>query len=66
MYINQNLKWSGEYIRSLILSELLEKLLQDSSISDSGPEAFAALMRVIHSDSYEALETTKKRFNKSS
>jgi hypothetical protein len=60
MYINQNLKWSGEYIRSSISSELLEKLLQDSSISDSGPEAFAALMRVIHSDSYEALETTKK------
>ena len=34
--------------------------MQDSSISDSGPAAFAALMHVIHSDSYEALKTTKK------
>jgi hypothetical protein len=63
MYINQNLKWSGEYIHSSIWSELLEKLLQDdSSIFDSGPEAFTALMRVIHSDSYEALETAKNTF----
>ncbi len=30
-------------------------MYQDVSMQASGPETFAALMRVIHSDSYEAL-----------
>jgi hypothetical protein len=33
----------------------VEKMYQDVSMQASGPETFAALMRVIHSDSYEAL-----------
>lgn len=61
IYINQNLKWSGEYIRASITTDLLEKVLQDVAISASGPETFVSLMRVVHSDSYEALELTKSK-----
>jgi uncharacterized protein YnzC (UPF0291/DUF896 family) len=60
MYVTQNLKWSGEYIRESLSVDMLEKLYQDVSMQASGPETFAALMRVIHSDSYEALENTKR------
>jgi ABC-type molybdenum transport system ATPase subunit/photorepair protein PhrA len=39
---------------------MLEKLYQDVSMQVSGPEAFTALMQVIHSDSYKVLENTKR------
>ena len=61
IYIDQNLKWSAEYIRNSITPELLTKLLHEVTLETSGPETFIALMRLIHSDSYEALEKIKDK-----
>ena len=61
IYINQNLKWSAEYIRNSITPDLLTKLLHEVTLETSGPETFIALMRLIHSDSYEALEKIKDK-----
>ena len=61
IYVDQNLKWSAEYIRSSITPDLLTKLLHEVTLETSGPETFIALMRLIHSDSYEELEKIKDK-----
>ena len=61
IYIDQNLKWSAEYIRNSITPDLLTKLLHEVTLETSGPETFISLMRLIHSDSYEALEKIKDK-----
>ena len=61
IYIDQNLKWSAEYIRNSINADMLTKLLHEVTLETSGPETFVALMRIVHSDSYEALEKVKDK-----
>ena len=61
IYIHQNLKWSAEYIRNSINADMLTKLLHEVTLETSGPETFVALMRIVHSDSYEALEKVKDK-----
>ena len=61
VYVDQNLKWSAEYLRNSINADMLTKLLHEVTLETSGPETFIALMRIIHSDSYEALEKVKEK-----
>ena len=61
VYVDQNLKWSAEYLRNSINADMLTKLLHEVTLETSGPETFIALMRIIHSDSYEALEKVKAK-----
>jgi hypothetical protein len=51
----QYLKWSGEYIFVESLRMAMWRKCIKMCPCRQGPETFAALMRVIHSDSYEAL-----------
>ena len=60
-YVDQSLKWSAEYLRNSINAEMLTKLLHEVTLETSGPETFIALMRIVHSDSYEALEKVKDK-----
>lgn len=60
-YILQNLAFSGDYIRDSLSPELLGKLLREVAIDASGPESFAALMRIVHSDSYPAMQKIKRK-----
>lgn len=64
VYIAQNLRWSGEYLRNAISAELLEKLLQEVTLQCTGPVTYAALMRIVHSDSYVAMEQTRVTLEK--
>lgn len=61
VYVDQNLKWSAEYLRNSITADMLTKLLHEVTLETSGPETFIALMRIVHSDSYEALEKVKEQ-----
>ena len=61
IYIDQNLKWSAQYIRNSVNADMLTKLLHEVTLETSGPETFVALMRIVHSDSYEALEKVKDK-----
>lgn len=59
-YIIQNLGFSGDLIRDSLSPEPLGKLLREVSIDASGPDSFAALMRITHSDSYPAMQKVKR------
>jgi len=63
-YINENLDWSGQYIRNSLSADLLQKLLREVSISASGPVTLVALLRLVQLDSYEAMELTKEKLKK--
>lgn len=60
LYINQNMKWSAEYIRASLAPEILETLLQEVKLDTCGPVTFHALMRIVHNDSYESMELVKE------
>jgi hypothetical protein len=60
-YILHNLAFSGAHIRASLSPEMLGKLLREVDIDASGPESFAALMRVVHSDSYPAMQKIKRK-----
>lgn len=60
-YIRLNLVFSGVYLRATISPELLGKLLREVAIDASGPESFNALMRIVHSDSYAAMQLIIQR-----
>jgi hypothetical protein len=57
----QNLAFSGAYIRASLSPEMLGKLLPEVPIDASGPESYIALMRVVHSDSYPAMQKIKQQ-----
>ena len=57
----QNLDWSGQYLRNSLSADLLTKVLREIPITASGPEVFITTMHICISDSYEALEETKKQ-----
>ena len=60
LYINQNMKWSAEYIRASLAPEILETLLQEVKLDTCGPVTFHVLMRIVHNDSYESMELVKE------
>ena len=60
-YAFQNLDWSGQYLRNSLSADLLTKVLRELPITASGPEVFITTMHICLSDSYEALEETKKQ-----
>jgi hypothetical protein len=60
-YILQNLAFSGACIRASLSPEMLRKLLREVPIDASGPESYGALMRVVHSDSYPAMQKIKQQ-----
>ena len=57
----ENLTYSGMFIRNSIGPDLLHQLHQEVGISASGPVTFVALMRIIFSDGYDAIEEIKMR-----
>ena len=58
-YINENLQNSGTYIRSTISPVLLQSLYNDIDPNANGPVTLIALLRIIYSDGYDAIEATK-------
>jgi hypothetical protein len=60
LYINQNMKWSAEYIRASLAPEILETLLQEVKLETCGPVTFHALMCIVHNDSYKSMESVKE------
>jgi hypothetical protein len=59
-YALQNLEWSGEYMRNSLSSQLLAKVVEEVSVSASGPEMLVATMTIIYSgQGYDALEQCK-------
>lgn len=59
--VQQNLAYSGAYICASLSPEILGKLLREVSIDASGPETYSALMRVVYSDSYLAMQKIKRQ-----
>ena len=58
-YIRDNLKWSGVYIRKTISQSLLEQLLNEIDATTIGPVTLLALLCLIYSDGYDAIELLK-------
>lgn len=57
----ENLKYRGTFIREKISSELLHLLYQEVGTDTYGPVTLVALMRIIFSDGYNALEELKTK-----
>lgn len=57
--MNNNLAYSAEYIRSSISQDLLTALYNDIDTNDVGPVVLVALLRLVYSDGYDAIETLK-------
>ena len=60
-YARQNLEFSGDFIRNTLTADFLTKVLKEVDLNASGPETFVGALLVVHSDSYEALETCKSK-----
>jgi hypothetical protein len=62
-YELQNLDWSGnKYIRNTLTPQLLAKVVEEVSISESGLETIIAVMTIIYSGaSYNALKQCKTK-----
>ena len=63
-FIRDNLKWSGEYIRKTVSQPILERLLNETKTTTIGPVTLVALLRVIYSDGYDAIELLKQDLKK--
>ena len=59
IFIIQNLEMSGDYIRATLSSNMLSKVVGEVPSNASGPETLVALMIVVFSDSYEAMQKCK-------
>lgn len=57
--INENLTYSGQYIRNSIDADLLQAVVEECGINASGPVAFSTLMKVLQSDSFASVEKAK-------
>ena len=57
-YMIQNLKWSGLYLRSTLLYDLLQKVLKLVSLIATGTEVYFTTMTTVLSDSYDSLVDT--------
>ena len=58
-YTNENLMYSGIYIRSTISSDLLQALYNDINATTNGPVTLIALLRLIYYDGYDSIEALK-------
>ena len=52
------MNWSGTYLRSVLSSDVLTKLLTITTLNSYWPEVFMATMVNVMVYSYEALEST--------
>ena len=62
-YVVQNLTWSGVYLRSTLLSGLLQKILKLVPLTATGPEIYVAAMNIVFSGSYNYLVDTLNHMN---
>ena len=59
----QNLKWSGVYPRSTLLSDFLQKVQKLVPLTETGPEVYVATMTTVLSDYYDYLVETLNHMN---
>ena len=57
-YNLQNMNWSGTYLRSVLSSDVLTKLLTITTLNSSWTEVFMTTMITMMVNCYEALEST--------
>ena len=48
--------YSGTYLHNSIDATLYQKCIEDSSINATDPEVFGSLMKILYSDSFEAID----------
>ena len=56
LLIIENLMYSGTYLRNSIDATLYQKFIEDSDANATGPEVFGSLMKILYSDSFEAID----------
>jgi hypothetical protein len=56
LFVIENLMYSGTYLRNSIDATLYQKVIDDSGVNATGPEVFGSLMKILHSDSFEAID----------
>ena len=55
-WVIENLMYSGIYLRNAIDTVLYQKVIEDCGVTASGPETLCTLMKILYSDSFEAIE----------
>jgi hypothetical protein len=56
LLVIKNLMYSGTYLRNSINAALYQKVIEDSGVNATGPEVFGSLMKILYSDSFEAID----------
>jgi hypothetical protein len=56
LLVIENLMYSGTYLRNSIDATLYQKVIEDSGVNATGPEVFGSLMKILYSDSFEAID----------
>jgi hypothetical protein len=56
LLVIENLMYSGTYLRNSIDAALYQKVIEDSGVNATGPEVFGSLMKILYSNSFEAID----------